>query len=275
MGEPELTAAQRLIADAVRRRASLLEDREGAQAAVALVRPSHRGMSPAQRLEVYREQFWLRHWPNLEDDFLTLQWALGGAAFRDLTTRYLCAEPPRTWDLQRLGAGLPEFVATTAPFREDALAVDAARLDWAFMEIFDAPDAPPLHPQALAGLSEEQWPRARLVLHPALRILRLSFAVHDLREAIRRGESPSRPAPHSSVVVVWRSPSCVLGARALDADEADLLTALRDGAPLGDACEALASSGKVTDVAEFGSKISRWFESWTAASWISRVEVDG
>ncbi|HEX3345568.1 MAG TPA: putative DNA-binding domain-containing protein, partial [Polyangiaceae bacterium] len=104
MGEHDLGELQRFVRDAVRGSVPIGGDTPLAAGAEARVAPSAR-MSSYERLEVYREQFWLRHLASLDDDFPTLAWVLGGhGPFRELATAYLRAWPPRTWDLQRLGA---------------------------------------------------------------------------------------------------------------------------------------------------------------------------
>src|SRR5262249_30865838 len=154
--------------------------------------------------------------------------------------------PPRTWDLRQLGSDLPSYVAAHAPWRDDALARDAARLDWGFMEAFDAPDAPPFDPRVLAAAPEEAWPGARIALHPAMRRLVLEHPAHELRAALERKEaSPTRPSPGRAHVVIWRDRGFSLRAVGVDALAFELLAALDAGAPLGEACEAVARQAGV------------------------------
>jgi hypothetical protein len=265
-----LADVQRRVTDAVQRPSSPTAD---APRAEELLLPSARGMTPAQRLDVYREQFWSRHLASLADDYPTLTWVIGGAgSFRDLAADYLRARPPSTWDLQRLGADLPAFVAGHARWRDEPLARDAARVDWAFMEAFDAADAPPFDPRVLASTPEDAWPGARVALHPSLRFLALGSPVHELRDALKRGAPVTRPAAAITHAVVWRDPSCFLHAASVEPLAFELLVALSGGAPLGEACEAVARAG-AADVTELGDKLGAWFQHWTASAWISAVRT--
>jgi hypothetical protein len=268
VGERDLASVQRFVADAVRS-TSVIDARNAiAPAARSLVAPSHRGMSPEQRLEVYRDQYWLRHLKNLEEDYPTLAWVLGGTeAFRELATEYLGAHPPRTWDLQQLGRDLPAFVASHARTSHDALACDAARLDWAFMEAFDAPDAPPLDLGVLASTPEDAWPEARLTFHPSLRSLAARHPVHQLREAVQRGGGTERPGEAATFVVVCRDPRCFLRSAAIEPLAFRLLEALRAGSPLGRACDAVARTTE-RDPLDVAGEIGGWFQQWTASGWI-------
>jgi hypothetical protein len=261
---------QRFIADIVRRRTMALDD-ASTHRADALIAPSPRGMRPAERLEVYREQFWMRHLPNLAEDYPTLSWAIGAAAFRDLAIDYLCAHPPRTWDLQRLGADLPAHAARYAAGDRARIAGDAARLDWAFVEAFDAPDAPPFDPSVLASTPEDAWPAARVEVHPSLRMLALGHPVHEIRDALSRGETPPMLAPADRYVVVWRDPRCYLRSVAIEPLAFALLGELGRGAPLGDACESVAKAAGVADPGELGPSVAAWFQEWTGRAWVSAV----
>jgi hypothetical protein len=271
--EHDLAALQRFVAEAVRG-TSVIDGRGTVSArARELVAPSARGMTPEQRLEVYREQFWARHLKNVEEDFPTLIHVVGGRdAFRELAVEYVTAFPPCTWDLQRLGASVPRFVASHERWGRDPLACDAARLDWAFMEAFDAPDAEPIDPRVLASTPEEAWPAARLAFHPSLRPLALDHPVHELRQRIARGESAERPAPSRTHVVVFRDARCFLHAVAVEPMAFELLESLRRDTPLGEACETVARASGA-DSADLGGRLGDWFQQWTANGWISAARV--
>jgi hypothetical protein len=274
VGERDLGEVQRFVTDAVRGAKVIGGDASLAAGAESLVSPGPRGMAPQERLEVYREQFWLRHLANLDEDFPTLTWVLGGRdEFRRMATGYLLACPPRTWDLQRLGADLPAYLASDARWSQDALAGDAARLDWAFMEAFDAPDSPPFDPRVLASTPEDAWPAARIDLHASLRLLALGHPVHELREAVQRGSGIERPVAAPTGVVVHRDPACFLRAVDVEPLALELLETLRGGVPLGEACEAAArTSGR--DPLEIGEKLGGWFQQWTAGGWIRTVRFE-
>jgi len=265
VGDGQLEQLQRFVVDAIRGGPSPVEPEH--------VRESARGMTPAERVEVYREQYRIRHHKNLADDYPTLAWAIGGAEpFTGLVDEYLAAHPPRTWDLQRLGADMPEFVGNHAKWGSSARACDAARLDWAFMEIFDAPDAPPFDTSVLASTPEDRWPEARIELLPALRLVAMQSALQQVRDALRAGHQPAEPPQAETRVVVWRDKACFLRHVAVDPGAYDLLARLRAGDPLGPACEAAARAAG-EDAARFGERVGAWFAQWTANAWIARVHV--
>jgi hypothetical protein len=272
MTNRSLEVLQRLIADAVRSDTDLSSRPDLARHAGRLVAPGARPLEATARLEIYREQFWLRHLSNLGDDFQTLAWVVGPKAFREIAVAYLKRHPPRTWDLQKLGAALPAFLAQLAPWSGDSLARDAAAVDWAFMEAFDAADAGPLDLQALARAPQDSWSSARIELHPAVRRILLDHPAHDLRDAVKRGEARDRPAAAATRVVVWRDPRCFLHATAVEPSAFELLGELSRGTPLGAACEAVANA-HANEGADLGARVGVWFQRWTAEGWVSAVHL--
>jgi hypothetical protein len=268
-----LISLQRALSDAIRSPSKGPAVEEADFSLANEMAPSARGMQPLERLEIYREQFWLRHLSNLQEDYPTLRWVVGDASFQGIVADYLRAFPPRTWDLERLGENLPSFVEGTASL--PPLAVDAARLDWAFMEAFAAPDVAPFDDSVLASAPEDAWPGARIAFHPSLRPLALSHPVHRLRQTIQGGEPPERPAPEATHVVVWRDRDLHLKVLAIDALAFELLSNLRAGVPLGLACERVANAAREpSDVTSLGQSISQWFQQWTASAWVSSVSFD-
>jgi hypothetical protein len=270
--EGPLATTQRLVVEAVQLTSPIVGNEELTRRVEAFVRPSARGMPPAQRLEVYREQFWQRHLSSLDDDFPTLAWATGGRdAFHRLATEYLGACPPQSWNLQGLGACLPDYVESHRPWCDDAIARDAARLDWAFMEAVDAPDAPPFDARALAAATEDGWLKAHVVFHPALRALAITHPLHEVRDAARLGSACERPPARETHVIVWRDAAYFLRTASLEPLAFELLVALKDGAALGEACEMLTHAAGVADLSVLEPKVGEWFQAWTASGWVSSV----
>jgi hypothetical protein len=275
----DLASMQRAIAKLLAGGAPVASDPDSAALAEQLASGNGR-LSAAEQLDVYRQQYLLRHLDVLREDFLTLEHALGDAAFEALATAYLQAFPPRSFSLRDLGVDLPRFVAERAPWSEDPLLADLARVEWAFVEAFDAPDAPPLDLATVAAVPEDAWPSARLVLQPSVQRLALRHPAHEVRIAVRSGEPPpaagmTRPAPSPTYVVVFRGPArlqCI----AVEADAYALLDELARGTALGDACERVASASGASGASfeEIEQKVGAWFQEWTALGWLSRVERD-
>jgi hypothetical protein len=227
-------------------------------------------LSADAQLEIYREQFWLRHVNALVEDFATLHHLLGHDGFQRLCEDYLAAHPPTDFSLRDLGAKLPAFVESHSPYREDRLLADCARIEWAFVDAFDAPDAPPLDVSMLATLPEESWALLRLELHPSLQRVSLAYPADDLRAQVKAGEDAPRPEPEARCVAVYRGPDALQYVEIEPLAQA-LLDRLAKGATLGAACDDVATTEAITQVLE--ARIGEWFQLWAARGWISRIET--
>jgi hypothetical protein len=249
------------MAVALQRPRTIAEDRDLADRTPAVIAGNER-LSPVEQLDIYREQFWLRHEGALEEDYKTLAHLLGHDGFHALCEAYLAACPPDSFTLRDLGARLPAFVET---WTSDALAGDLARYEWAFVEAFDAPSAPPLDTGAIASASEDDWARACLELAPMLQRVRARFPVDELRAAVQKDENPERPAPKDLCLCVWRGPDAM---KYLDVEPSafSLLERLAAGESLSLACEAVAASDP-----NVGEKVGGWFQQWAALGWIAKV----
>jgi len=263
-----LEELQRLFGESIVREAPLEESDEARSAAEEVAAGSHR-LSPLAQLSVYREQFWIRHVGCLAEDYATLQALLGETGFETLVAAYLGAHPPTKFRLRDLGERLPSFVAERSPWAEDALLADVARVEWAFVDAYDAADAPPLDAASLGGVAEDAWSGARLTFHPSLQPLALRHPANDLRIAFRTQQRVERPEPADTFLVIYRR-DLLLYAEALDELAFALLTRLMAGETLGEAGERVGqSSGRG---AEVEAKIGEWFARWASLGWLSRIE---
>jgi hypothetical protein len=271
-----LASVQTFLASAVRRVAPLPSDPEIAAREVdRIVAPGPTGMTPIERLEVYREQFWYRHLASLAEDYPTVAWLLGGRHPLDaLVTAYLVAHPPSTWNLQRLGERLPSYVATTLPWRDEPAVAAAASLDWAHVFAFDAPDATPFDARMLAGAPADSLPRATITFHPSLQLLSLGHAVRATRQALVREESPAPPEPGPAFVAVWRDATHHVRDADVEPDAHALHAMLHAGRTLGDACEALANALGPERAVHLEDKVGEWFQEWTTRGFITAVRFD-
>jgi len=239
-------------------------------------------LSPVEQLEIYREQFFLRHTESLVEDFPGLGGILGQAAWDELVWAYLAEVPPTSHDLSELGAGLPAFIAARPGLEHRELLVDMATLEYSHVAVFGAPDRPKLDPQKLASVPEDAWERARLLTDPGLRVHRSRYPVIALRRrlvAARDGDAtaPSEPVPLPAAEPEPRHFAVHRRERLIYHDELErgafaLLQAVMDGAPLGAACETAATRAE-TSVEALGAQLGRWFQEWAARGYVIDVIV--
>jgi hypothetical protein len=273
----DAAALQAQMAAFLRRRRDLAHDDEARRFAEAHLTGNAR-LSPVERLEVYREQFYLRHTSSLLEDFPGVSGILGQDDWDKLVWDYLATEPPVSYDLAELGAGLADFAATRNWLTPRDLVVDMARLEYAHLAVFAAPDSPPLDPAKLGAVPEDAWERARLVPDTGLRLLEFRYPVVALRRTLvsQREDSDERPValpePKLEYRAIHRRNLAVFHDE-LAPDAFRLLARLAQGEPLGAACENAAKDSGLT-VETLGAKLETWFSSWAACGYVVDVVVN-
>jgi len=273
----DAAAIQARITSFLRRRKDLAHDEEARRFADEHLGGNDR-LSAVEQLEIYREQFYLRHTASLVEDFPGVGGILGQSDWDRLVWDYLASIEPRSFDLGDLGAGLAAFAETRdwLEGRRD-LVVDMARLEYAHTEVFDAPDAAPLDPAKLGAVPEDAWEHARLVTDPGLRLLAFRHPVLALRRTILE-----RNERHDTSALALPSPSPVFFAvhrrnLAIFHDELAphafaLLSALGRSEPLGHACESAARDAGVS-VESLGAELEGWFSTWAARGYVVDIII--
>ncbi len=267
-----LVEVQSFLQGAFRSPRPLAERVDLHEKATAIARPSAT-LSPTGRVDVYREQFVVRHQTSLRDDFPTLELLLGPGDFALLCERYLEAYPPRHFMLRNLSEDMAAFLERDPRYASDTLLADCARVEWAFLDAADSADPRAFDPSALAGAPEDAIMGARLVMQRALRLVKMDHPAHELRNAIRSGdgnESKARPAPRPTYLAVFRRGESVHYIE-LERPAFEVVRALVAGEPLGEACAHAIDAGMSED--DVATKLGEWFQSWTQWGWLEEVVI--
>jgi hypothetical protein len=267
-----LSELQRQLATAIRHGSAL--DRDAAFLAMANEHVAGNArLSPVEQLEIYREQFWLRHTSSLVEDFPGLGGILGQADWERLAEAYLRRVAPDSYTLRDLGARLPEVIEAADWLPHQALCLDMARLELAYIEVFDAEGTPPLAAERLGSIPEERFGDVRLILAPTVRLLSLSYPVADLRRQLRaeNEDSVTIPAPAPQRLLVYRR-DLRLWDMTLGPVAFAFLTALSSGKTLAAAAEAAATGPDAE--AELSAGIGAWLQEWTRKGLIRDLALD-
>lgn len=267
-----LVAAQLFIAEQLTSRRSLPKSAEATAVAARFLTGNDR-LSPVQQLEIYREQFWLRHTGSLVEDFPGLSGILGQREWEKLAESYLTTFRSESFTLRDLGAGLPAHVVECAWLSHHALCHDMARLEWAYVELFDAAEAPPLDPGKVASLTEEQWEAVVVTFNPALQLMQVGYPVADLRRALcddSRSDAVAIPEPEKQNLVLYRGKNLNLFHSKVSLPAYELLVALHAGTPLVAACETVLEAHP-DDAESLEAKVFQWFGDWGKRGWIVDV----
>jgi hypothetical protein len=236
-----------------------------------------------ERLRVYGNAYYARLLECLREEYPALVHAVGMETFDGFAFGYLQQYPSTSYTLAQLGRSFPKYLAETRPKREadqggpdwaDFL-IDIARLERAYSEVFDGPggeDERLLEADDLTAISPEHWPQARLIPVECLRLLTLSYPVHEYATAVRKHQQPAPPPPSPTYLAISRR-EYIVRRRAVSPQEFDVLQALADGHTVGQAIEKAASDSSDDKLDELAANLRQWFTRWAAAGYFRRLEV--
>lgn len=256
--------------------------------AEAFIAPNYH-LSAFERLEIYNRQYWFRVLGALAEDFPALRAVVGARAFEAISIAYLTAHPSRSFTLRNLGSKLADWLAANPHFsgRRHALALDVARIEWAFVETFDSAERAPLSLDQITTLDAG----SRLSLQPHLQLIALSYPADDLVLNLHKGDkrqtseagvphhdAPDAPARlpklrrHPTWLAAHRVDSSVYYLR-LKREEFLTLSALRQGLPLADAL-ATGFIGSRLPQSRRPQMVRQWFSTWAELGWICAPDLE-
>ena len=227
---------------------------------LALVRGQQGRLGAAKRLDIYAQMYWTRLLEVLREDFPRVTVCLGTERFTDIALRYLARNRSTHPSARHAGVRFAEFLARDAEVRTCPFLPDLARLEWARIEMFDAPDAEPLRVAQMQAIPPADWPGLTFELTAAVRLLHSAWPVHEIWAAAGdRGLcEPMRPA--ETHLRVWRDGFTVYQA-SMDPIERLALERVLAGESLAAACETLERVMDAEDAPHEAAKLLlRWTE---------------
>ena len=272
--KPELTRLQRWMQEVVVHPGTVEEAIESESAIREIpserlsevVLPSH-SMTSAERVGVYHGMYLMRMEEALETDYPVIRYHLGDHQFGHLVREYVQRYPSTSYTLNRLGDHLPQFFLDEPEWHDAAFLHDLARLELAMTEVFDEEESPVLGSEELEAVPSDAWEEARLRPIPALRLLAFKHAVIPNLVAFHEDRPSPGPRRRATWVVLYRRDYSVLRLE-LSRAEYDLLKAIVEGAPLGEALATAAASKSQRQQA----KVFRWFRTWISEGLFAAIE---
>jgi len=206
------------------------------------------------RIGVYADAYFLRLRDVLREDFPRIAALVGPAQFDEIVEGYLEAFPSRWPSVRHLGHALSEFLRhrTDTP----KCLADLAELEWARIEVFDAPDAECTTIEDFISVPADAWPALRFSAIPAIRTLRVQYPVHHLWS----GGSCLDVSAEETVLRVWRANDCRVFHALMDKRESAAIQKMISGEPFATICETFADLPEAGAAQESAALLVRWIE---------------
>jgi len=195
------------------------------------------GAPDLRRFSVYRNNVAVGLIGAIEARYPVSRRLAGDDLFRAMARAFVQSHRPRSPVMIAYGEEFPEFLAGCD--RLEACLVDVARLENAWVEAYHAKDASVATVAELAALSPENLPRARIVFHPAARLLRFVTPAASVWASAQNCEPPAAPIETPGEDALITRPDCDVRVRVLPPLAYDFALQLRQGATLIEAAQAL------------------------------------
>jgi hypothetical protein len=197
-------------------------------------------VSPSGNLSIYRNNSALSFRAALESSFPVLRRRVGDDYFRQLCLQYRARYPSRSGDLHWTGRDFPSFLLEQLHGSEYAWLADLARLEWAREQASITRLESAVTAELLANFKPEQLEHLVFSLQPSLSLLAFDYPVFTIWQANQVENAPPVDQSSTGECGMVRARIDVLEVRQLAPGLFSYLSALRAGAPLG---EAIGSAG--------------------------------
>ncbi len=144
------------------------------QIAAQLRSPSKR--QAVQRLDIYRNGYFIRVEKALAHDFPVSERTLGQKRFARLAGDYVLVHPSRYPSLRNIGHGFADWLQVHAGTANAEL----ADIEWAIMTVFDGPDCTPVESDRMDAYTPTNWANMCVTLVPTLTLLSLTSNADDV-----------------------------------------------------------------------------------------------
>ena len=209
-----------------------------------------------RRFDVYRNNVATGMIAALRATYPAVDKLVGDAFFAAAARVYLERHPPRSPLLFRYGERFGDFLDGFVPAASTPYLGNVARLEWARLRAYHAPDREPLSIDALSsfvqrdGNAEADVGKLGLMLHPSLKLINSRWPIVSLWAASTGQGEPSdvdMKRPERALVI---RPKLTVETSALPAGGFTFMSALSDGATLEQSAIAAGSADADFDLAE-------------------------
>jgi hypothetical protein len=140
-------------------------------------------LTPAQRLQIYRNHLRITLTEALAATFPVVRRLVGPECFGWLARRFIPLHPPAGPCLFEYGADLADFLSELPELRALPYLPHVARLEWALNEAYHAQDVLPLSVERFAESAGLFGKHLRLVLDPSVRLVASPYPIDRIWQA--------------------------------------------------------------------------------------------
>lgn len=230
-------------------------------------------LEPADRIQIYNQQYWWRFFTILHDAFPVLVRLFGYKEFNfKIAVPYLVKYPSNHWALAYLGNRLPIWVEEDYHAADRQLVLDAADMDWAYTVSFLSSHLPSIRDGQSPDLMTQ-----KLYLQPHLHLLTFGYHLFQFRQEFLKQEPEywfENNFPHLdnskvfSFVLYRNFRDNGVVYEEISHEEYQLLSRFREGSSIEAAIDWLdACGGSVYEKAT--ANLHVWLQKWVINQWFA------
>ncbi len=231
-------------------------------------------LRPAQRIQLYNQQYWWRLLNTLHDAVPLVIRLLGYREFnQSIGKPYLVDHPPCSWSLNDLANELPQWIEKKYKGSDKQLVLDAARLDVSLNVAFFSKHCRTIHAQSADDMQKILQRKVCLQSHVFLYNFNydiLSFRTEMLKQDVEywtHREFPKLVQDRNYYFVIYRNIHNNLKWEEVSLAAFHLLNLFSKGITIEEACEWLEEQGDPL-YSEAADHLHLWFQKWIYQQWL-------
>lgn len=235
-------------------------------------------LRPAQRIQIYNQQYWWRLLSTLHEVFPLLTRLFGYYEFnQSIGIPYLVKYAPNHWSLNQLGDRLPQWIQEEYKASDKALVYDASMIDFAFNSSFVAPENPPITQAPLASPGDfSSLMSPKIYLQPHIHLFKWDYDIFQFRtnfllqevEYWIENDFPALPKDRKYYFVLFRNSRNDIAWNEITSAEYHVLKKFQEGSSIDDLCQWLEQQDPaISDPAS--EKIHIWLQEWILRGWLT------
>jgi len=231
-------------------------------------------LKPAERIQIYNQQYWWRLMGILQDIFPTLLRLFGSFEFNQvIATPYLDKYPPQHWSLNKLGDRLVNWIEEEYHAKDKQVVHELAKIDWAFNDQFFTAHYPPL--DASKAENPDDLLHQPMTLQPHVHLFTLERDFFALREEFLKhpaeywveNDFPKLPPKEKCTFVLYRNSHQSSEVKKVTFAELHFLSQFESAKTIDQACQWLEEQPNAV-CEEAAAHLQEWLQSWTLRQWI-------
>lgn len=243
------------------------------QEACQFITPGPR-LQPAQRIQMYNQQYWWRLFNTMHENFLLLVRLFGYADFnKTIAEPYFVKYPSDHWSINLLGDRLTQWIEEDYHAQDKPLVYHSAQVDWAYIESFSAAQYPAISQEAL---SQEGLLEQKLLLQPHIHLFEMKYNIFPFRMEFIKQE-PEYWLEHDFPIlnrdktyhfILYRTLKNHIAYDEITLGEYHLLQQFKKGSSIDEVCRWLETQDNESLYEEASQNLHLWMQKWIFNQWL-------